>query len=340
MALGAGHNARCGIGLESLAGNWGTLVAPTILLPFSTESLNIGTEMLQNNTLIDKLGQEAPTKVGETISGGLQVRTSYRNSEYLIYAAMAGTAAKTGAASPYTHTFDLGSTWTRDMSIIIEKDVSCWNITGAKINNLTLNSSHEGVYWDMDIVGKLCTIANTHSAALAALSYSESNPMIFHHHLVFRIADCTDALAAGDVVDVSDLSLSLNNKLQTNLYTSTSGLHVTEPKPNGKPELSLSFTMPRLETTTLIDAHKAGTKLQADIIYTGGTCGGGTYKMTINLPTVYITEAPTAIGGEELISVPISCQCVRNNSNANMAETNAMELILDNAGDTALAWTA
>ena len=340
MALGAGYNARCGIGLESLAGIWGTLVAPTILMPFTTESLNIGVEWLQNNTLIDKLGQESPTKVGETISGGLQVRASYRNSEYLIYAAMAGVEAKTEASSPYKHTFDMGATWTRDMSIVIEKDVSCWNITGAKINTFTLNSSHESVYWDMDVIGKLCTLATTHRAALAALTYSESNPMIFHHQLAFRIGDTTDALAAGDVINVSDLSLSLNNKLQTDLYTSTSGLYITEPQVNGKPELTLSLTMPRLETTTLIDAHKLGTKLQADIIYTGGTCGGGTYKMTINLPTVYITEAPPAIGGEEMISVPITCQCVRNDSNANMAEVNAMELILENAGDTALAWTA
>lgn len=340
MALGAGHNARCGIGLESLAGTWGTLVAPTILVPFTTESLNIGIEWLQNNTLIDKLGQESPTKVGETISGGLQARASYRNSEYLIYAAMAGVEAKTEAASPYTHTFDLGSTWTRDMSIILEKDVSCWNITGAKINSFTLNSSHEGVYWDMDIIGKLCTLATTHRTALDALTYSESNPMIFHHHLVFRIGDTVDALADGDIVNVSDLSLSLNSKLQTDLYTSTSGQNITEPQPNGKPELTLSLTMPRLEATTLIDAHKAGTKLQADIVYTGGTCGAGTYGMTINLPTAYITEAPTAIGGEEMISVPITCQCVRNDSNSNMAEVNAMELILKNAGDSDLEWTA
>jgi len=193
----------------------------------------------------------------------------------------------------------------------------------------------------MGIVAKLSTFAITHRAALAALTYVSSgyNPMLFHHQLVFRIADCDNVLAAGDVVDVSSLSLALDNKLQSDLEVSGSG-YIAEPVPNGDPELSLSFTVPRHEATTFIDAHKIGTKMQADLVYTGPTCGAGVYSMTINLTTLYITEAPVSIDGEELITVPVTCQCCRNDLNTNMAETNAMELILDNGNDTLLAWAA
>lgn len=341
MALGAGKNARTGIGLESLAGAWGTLVAPTILLPFTTENLNPEREWQQNDALTNVLGQESPHLVGKKVAGSLQVYASYRNSEFLLMLALAGTAVKSGGASPYSHTFDLGETWTRAISIIIEKDVNCWNITGAMINTLTLNSTTGGVFWDIDIIAKLVTLATTHRAALAALTYTESDPRLFHQDgLQFRIGDTADALADGDKVAVSDLSLSLNNKLVVDEKTSESGLYISRPVPNGKPELTLSFTMPRLEAQTLIDAQLAGTKMQADILFTGGVVGAGNYTMTINLPTLFILSAPTNIGGEELINVPVTCQCVRNDGNANMSETNQMELILQNAGDSDLTWTA
>jgi len=341
MALGAGYKARTGIGLESLAGDWGTLVAPTILLPFTTENLNPEREWQQNNALTNVLGQESPHLVGKKTTGSLQVYASYRNSEFLLMAAFGGTVGKTGAASPYTHTFDLGETWTRAFSTIIEKDVNCWNITGAMINTLTLNSSATGVFWDLDIIAKETTLTTTHRAALAALTYSESDPRLFHQDdLQFRIGDTADALAADDEIGVSDLNLSLNNKLVVDEKTSESGLYISIPVPNGKPELSLSFTIPRLEAQTLIDAQMAGTKMQADIIFTGAAVGVGNYTMTINLPTLYILTAPTNIGGEELINVPATCQCVRNDGNANMTETNPMELILQNGNDTALEWTA
>lgn len=346
MALGAGWLSRCGIGLESLAGTWGTLVAPTLLIPAVTESLNVGVKYVQNNALKNLVGQQTPQKTLETCAGDLRVVASFWTSEFLLYAALAGLSEISGAASPWTHTINMAAAagtreFGRDMSIVIEQDVSCKNVTGAKINTLTLESSPEGVFWDLGIVGKLSTFATTHRAALAALTYAAVgyNPMLFHHQLVFRIGDCVNVLATGDTVDVSSLSLALDNKLQTDLERSGSG-YIAEPVPNGDPELTLNFTVPRYEATTLIDAHKAGTKMQADLVFTGPTCGAGVYSMTINLTTLYITEAPTSIDGEELITIPITCQCCRNDLNTNMAETNAMELILDNGNDTLLAWTA
>ena len=346
MASGAGYLARIGIGLESLAGTWGTLVAPTLLMPGVTENINAGVKWEQNNILDNLAGQASPTRVLETCSGSMRVYAGYRTSEFLLYAALAGLSEKSGASAPYTHTINMTDAsgdrnFGRDMSIIIEQETTCKNITGAKINTLTLESSPDGVYWDMDIVAKCLTHATTHRAALAALLFSsfEYDPHLHHYQLVFRIADCADALGAADAVEVSDLSLSLDNKLQTDLEVSGSS-YIDEPEPNGDPELTLSFTVPRYSANTLVAAGLAGTKLQADLTYTGTALGGGTYSMVINLPTVYITEFPVSIDGEELITIPFTCQCCRNDQNTNMAETNAMEILLLNGNATLLAWTA
>ena len=339
--LAAGYASLAGIGLESLAGDWATLVAPTIKIPFVNENLNQLIDYLENNALEGERGYESPTIIGYKTSGPLRVQASYRSSEFLIYAALGGDSAITGASAPYTHTLDIGDNILRSMSIIIEKDVTCWEIAGARINTMTLVSSPtEGVYWDIELIAKKVTRSTTHRAALAALTYNENNPRLFHHQLAFRLADCADALATGDIIGPSDISLAINNKLIPDDVTSKSGLYIEEPRRGGKTEILLNFTLPRYEADTLLDFRDNGTKLQADLIYTGGTCGGGNYSQTINLTTLYIKEITAPVSDETKVPLSVACQCYRNDGNTNMSETEELEVLLDNGNDAVLAWTA
>jgi hypothetical protein len=79
--------------------------------------------------------------------------------------------------------------------------------------------------------------------------------------------------------------------------------------------------------------------LQADLIWTGATLGGGTYKFTINLPTVFIKSCDAAVGGPDTVPVNVNCECYRNESNANMTETEAVQVAMQNSNSSAMAWT-
>jgi len=348
--MGAGYHTRCGIGLESLAADYDAtrLVAPTILMPFVNENLDKVVEYLENNVLAGKRGYEAPHVIGYKTSGPLRVRAHHRLAEFLWFAALGGTDTKSGASAPYTHQLDKGEDILRTLSIIIDKDpdggdvIKCWNIIGAVINKLTLTSSvKEGTYLDIELVCFDITRTTDHRAALAALSFVEQSAELFHDQLVLRMADCEDALGDSDKQRISDYSLSIDNKLLSDDQDSVSGLYIDRPRPNGKAEISLSFSIPRYYADTLINAKDDGTMMQADIVHTGGALGAGNYKTEILLPTVYIKSLPAPASGEEKISLSGMAQCYKNNGNTNMATiTEEIQVKLYNGNDTELAWTA
>jgi len=348
--MGAGYHSRCGIGLESLAGAYDAtrLVAPTILMPYVNENLDKVVEYLESNVLAGKRGYNPPRIIGYKTSGPLRVRAHHRLAEYLWFAALGGTDSKSGVAAPYTHQLDKGEDILRTMSIIIDKDpdggdvIKCWNIIGAVINKLTLTSSvTEGVYLDLELVCYDITRTTDHRAALAALSWVEQSAELFHDQLVFRMADCADALAIGDKQNISEFSLTIDNKLIADDKSCVSGKYIHRPRPNGKAIFTLDFSLPRYEADTLLNAKDAGTTMQADIIFTGDALGGGNYATQIYLPEIYLKSLPAPGGGEEKITLSGSGQCYRNKNNTNMATiTEELQVKLLNSNDTALAWTA
>lgn len=345
---GAGYHSRCGIGLESLAGTYGTLVAPTILQTFEDESIDQVTEWLEQNVLQGKRAYEYPTIIGYKTSGVLRVRAHHRISEFLWYAGLGGTSGISGAAVPYIHTIDKGEDILRAMSIVIDKDpdggnvIMPWNFQGAVINKLTLTSTvKDGCHLELELIAQKITRVVTHRVALAALTFDERTAELFHSDLVLRLADTVDALEAGDAQKISDFSLTIDNKLISDDQTCVSGKYIHQPRPGGKAEVILSFSIPRYEADTLIDAKDSGTLLQADIIYTGGVLGVGTFLTSIELPSLYIKSLPASVSGEEKIALSGNAQCYRNNGNTPMAAiTEEIRVKLQNSNDAVLAWTA
>lgn len=345
---GAGYHSMCGIGLDSLAGDWGAFVVPTIKQPFTDESIDQVTEWLEDNALCGKRGREYPTIIGKKTSGTLRVHANHRVSEFLYFAALGGADTFSGVADPYTHQLDKGEDIVRAMSIIIDKDpygasvIKPWQIHGAMINKLTLTSSvTEGVLIELELIAQKITRDDTHRAALVALACGQRVARLFHNNMVLRMADTVDALAAGDIQKISEFSLSIDNKLVPDDRSSVSGEYIHQPIVGGKPDFILNFSIPRYEADTLLDAKDGGTLLQADIIYTGVTLGGGTYGTTIKLPTLYVKSLPAPVSGEEKIALVGMAQCYRNNGNTPMAAvTEEIQITLDNDNDAEITWTA
>lgn len=337
--LGAGYKSLAGIGLESLSGTYPTLVAPTIKIPIVNESVNQIVEFLEDNALHGKRGYESPTIIGKKTSGAIRIQASYRTSEFLIFAALGGADVKGGGAAPYSHNISIGDDILRYFSLIIEKDVNVWNIAGAKITKLTLVSSREGVYWDMELIASVITRADTHRAALVALSYDESNVRMFHHQLAFQFADCDNALDANDKIKCSEFSLEIDNKLIGDDQDCISGIYIDNPRRGGKAEVSLSLTVPRYVDDSFVDWKDAGTKLQAIIDYTGGTLGEGTFGCKIEIPTIYLKALPLPVADDSKIPQNITASCYRNDGNTHISTVaEEFEITLKNSNAAEYAW--
>jgi hypothetical protein len=345
MALGVGEQTRAGQGLESLVA-YGTIVAPTILLPYVSESLNLDQNWQEQEILKGNSERAYPTLTGKKVGGSIRFKGGYRQLEWLVFAALGGDDSFVDTNDPaFLHTIDPANSILRASTLIIDKKVQYWNMLGMKVNKFTIDSSPDGVYFDYDLQGYALTEVDTYSTEMAALDWLE-HQIMFHHQLVFRLGDCTNDLTdIDDAQAVSKISMELDNSLSPNAQTTTSGLNYPEPMMSGFRKTGLKFTIPRYEASTWRTAFLAGTKLQADLIWTGAEIGdsGFYYTFTVRLPTLYIKSCNVPVGGPDTVPVDVVCDCYANNGNTSTdmaAITAEIQIAMQNGSDAELEWTA
>jgi len=337
MALGAGYHGLCGVGKET---TYGTLVAPAELLSFELADINQGIEKAESRMLVGKAWNEDNEGIiKKVVSGTLVCTADYQALDILFGLALGGTINHSGASAPYTQVFSLkDGDIDRSVSLAIDKRVEDDYVAGVKINEMTFTSTPENVGVSFAVVGQELTRGTTHQATLRGLTLTLGR-RLYHEQAVFRIADCSDALAAGDAQAISEFELTLNNNLAIDHYTTTSGVKIAEPFRNGKGTVTFRFTLPRYSANTFVDARDNETKLQADITFTGATLGGGNYELKFEFPTVKVTSAEYAINDEGLIQHVVECKCYNNNGNTNMSSIDEpLQLTIKNNRDSA-AWS-
>lgn len=329
--LGSGYRAKCGVGKEG-ADAYGTLVAPTEIVPFVSLDTNQNIVKAESNVLIGEAwNEDNEDLIKKEVRGSLVCIADYEALDFLFALAFASTVTKTGASAPYSHEFILSTAdIQRSVSLSIDKRIEDDYVEGVKIDELVFSSTPDNVGVTFGIVGEEITRGSTHQAALRALTFTLGK-RLFHDQAVFRIADCADALAAGDAQDVSEFEMTLNNNLAVDHYTTTSGVKISEPYRNGKGTVMFRFVIPTYAANTFVAARDSETKLQADIIYTGATLGGGTYTLKFEFPTVKVTSAEYAISDAGLIQHVVECKCYNNNANTNMSAIDEpVELTIQN----------
>lgn len=336
--LASGYRSLCGVGAEG-ADAYGTLVAPTELLPFVSCDVVQNIVKAESKMLVGKAANEDNEDlIKKEVSGSLVCYGDYQALDILWGLALAGTWTTSGASAPYTHEVLLSlADIQRSVSLAVDKRVEDDYLQGIKVNELTFTSNPDGVLVSFGCIGQEVTRETTHQAALRALSYTLGTRM-FHDQAVFRIADCADALAAGDALGISEFEMTLNNNLATDHFTTTGGTKIDEPYRNGKLTVTIRFTIPQYAANTFVAARDAETKLQADIVFTGPTLGGGNYTFTLEFPTIKITSAEYPISDEGLVQHVVEGKCYNNNGNTNMSSIDEpMELTILNNRATA-AW--
>lgn len=328
MALGAGYKARCGIGKET---TWGTLVSPTELITFLSESITRSDEFFEQDTLVSKAGRLPADKTNITVSGSIEMDNNYQALDLIFALAFGGGAETPSGSGPYTHTIKLSEDISRSLSIFIEKDVSVWEIAGAKINTLTISGiAGEPIKVSAEIIAKELTRGTSYRATLSGLAIP-SKPRVVFPHLKFRIADLTDALTDDDEIDISEFELTINNNLATDQRGSKEGNYILEPFRNGRREITLSITVRRYTKDTFINWKENGTKLQADLTFTSGS-----YQQKFEFPTLLVKEVNAPIGSAEIIPVEVTLTAYRNDGNTFITETEECVLTIVNDRSSAI----
>jgi len=304
MPDGLGHMSKAGI---KDCSSWGEAwAAVDELIPFNSESINQNIEMIENMGLEGSASKIAPDLGLIKIPGDWELDFDYYYPGTLLEHAF-------GAVSTGVYTFT--DAFAKIFRMEIDKQVSRWRFDGVMIDTLEL-SGRAGEIWKMRL-GLVCRSITRSATAFPSLSIANRSRMRFSNsssNSYFRLADLGDALAAGDKMEMSEITFRINNNLTKDLAGNQQRT-ILQPRRGGFREVSLSITAPIYTADTIPAWKDAGTTLQADIYNTDGT---KTFKL--ELPEMLITSgfgAPVESAG--VLSLQGELGCYRNLTNTNMA---------------------
>ena len=297
MPVGKGYASRLGIGEET---SWGTAVAVTQLLPFTSEDLSLEKDKADDPILSGDAGRNLAETLKSRVSGSVETNLTFGSAFDLVFKAALG--LQTSDTTAKTETFDLADDVTDilpSVTIAVDKQVSVHEFAGCKINRLTISSDGSLLTASFEVLGRSRSRNGTNTSTQLA-SAAGYGARIRHADITFKINNVA--------VNIANFSLTLNNNLQ---HIEENSELPTNIERAGKREVTLSFELARYTTDTYAQYLEQDTEIAVEIVATKGND-----SLTISLPKVVVTNAGQPVGGAELIRQSIECVCLRGGTGA------------------------
>lgn len=310
MAIVSGRDSKVQIGLET---TWGTAVAPTHEVPFTSESLRFIPNYIEEDALVGGKTSGRMDVSGEKVEG--DVSFICKPDEYLglILAATLGaeaTAAQVGVTDAYDHAFTpvAGGTGSSlpHLTITVDRKVAIKGYVSCKIDSLQLEAAvNDYLRGTISVRGhseETDTLASLTAPTLKA----------------FQFKSGAITVDASNYAEVTSVRFNYSNNLENDLYTLGSGDNMVEIEPQAR-EITMELETLYSTTTESTRENKFKAGATADIILTFTSSEdidtATPYTLTIDMPLCYITEASPTVGGPDRITQTLSVRATENASN-------------------------
>jgi hypothetical protein len=340
MSIGQGVASRCALGVESV---FGTAVAVSEIIPFTSESINRAITQLESQYLEGNVARRNLKNSVISVVGGLECELIFDEEsgdpigiERLLRGALGASARD---AVNGLNQYKTANAVDDHYTICFNKQVSNWETSSAKINTLTINAEAGGkgmIATDIVAYNLLRTgdagIVNAIAAVTGLANTTQPENLAFDD-LVFRIGDQVDALTSADQYKIDNFELVINNNLIEPTWSTPDSVHTDslltlESIRNGFREMNLAITLPRYDSDQNFTWLNNDTPLQCDLKFTSGS-----YEFNILLPNIKIMGDPTAqIGGAELIKPEINIMALANNGQNTFMAFQDSDTITDEIG--------
>jgi hypothetical protein len=305
----------------------GTYLAPTVLQPFTSFTVDQGFDMIQDEGIVGIAVRDLPNQGSRMIEGSLVGEIDCGTIDPILHAAFGARSA------PGTITYTLPVDKNQiSLSIAGLDSQKCYKYAGCYLKNLVIASnagekvtySSEVVGWKAEVreaVGNFPSISTNPDVDKRLLHYNagETNGYI-------RIGDHADALAAGDNMLLESFEVEINNQFD-NHFANAQGTLQPLSAQAGRPEVMFRGKIARHDADTFPTWRDALTKLQADImIYRSATD-----ILQIQIPNFVLSEV--SITEDDVAGIEFVAQVGRNGigasyENGNMAFNSAVKAIL------------
>jgi len=317
MADSIGVLADMGARLES---GFRTAVDITDRIPYTSESLKFEFQRLEQEALLGVAGKYNSDQGVKFASGDVNVDMVYTtevgavflSADQFLYWAMGTATWDTDRSNQLTLQDDLA----RFGTIAIDKQVTIWEAISCYVKSMTLSCETTGFMkgvFTFQPYNMIITGAKNEAAEFTALPNVEPNRCIGTDSIFYIASDFSDALATGDKIGISNWSLSLDNKLTDDEYTTveasghTTNTFPIQPVRNGFREVKFEFTLPRYAADTYITGKVNNTPFQAKIVFTDPSDSDN--QVIIYMPHLRINECSPTIDGPGITPITVSCSC-------------------------------
>ena len=207
-----------------------------------------------------------------------------------------------GTLTAGAYTFD-NSLVGKSLTWAIEKTVSVWELSGVKINELTLSWDADGVYLAGTCIGMgiVYTGAQNTTAELAALLPNTAQRMKMAPDLNVRLGVASAALGTPEEIKITEGSITLRRPMAETHYNSTR--NILEPSPDNFLEGTVELTLTRYDTNQY-QTWKSGNTRLALRVYFDEEAGAGTQEWII--PNLVLTDTPSPVSGPGFIPLSVT----------------------------------
>jgi len=319
MGIISGQDAKMEIGIGD---TWGQTAEPTLALEFTSESLRYIPEYKAENVLI---GTKTPGRhdiVAKKVEGDVSFLGKPVTIGMVLGAALGSEAAVAETAGGDTTTGDTafdhvftavagGSAadlpW---MQFVVDRKVDTFGYKGCKIDVLDITAEPKDyVRCKVSVVGYDEDAADT----ISGDTLSTLRAFLFSDGVVAAGTDGAEATYA----DVIKFAFSYKNNLEKDLFTMSTGLFQAEPQPQGREITATVDVLYSAATNTTRSTYfKLGATISLVVTFTSTELvdAANYYKLVIDMPRCYITDASPVVSGPERIKQTLAVRASQQDS--------------------------
>ena len=324
VCTGRGFLTKVGIVKGS---TWNTAVDCNIAgaaIQILNETLTSATNLLADESLTGTADQDPGQTSSKTVAGTIELIMEYSNPVIMTLMAMAMGRADDPLApleikggKPYPYYFDMRLGDCVEgyfVTLCIDKQqdgTTIHEFDSIKVNGFTLSgSAGDWVKVSFDLMGRKLVLPGTVTTSLSSATVATPKKQMRFEDWQFRTnVQSGAALGAGDQVYPTSFSITLNNNLVGDL-TSLNAPYVDEPLRDAAREITGTYEIPKLESSTIETQFLDGTVVKmdmrarsADQIQTPGQ-GAYYYAMELFMPSIQFTGADRPVSGFAKIPAP------------------------------------
>ncbi|KUH38384.1 MULTISPECIES: phage tail tube protein [Streptomyces] len=301
MAIGSGLGAQLGVAAES---TYGTFVAPTQFLEFTSESLVLSKTTAQSSgiaagRLLALSSRRVVTQ--RQVSGSLNLEVTNRGMGLLLQALMGTTVTpvQQEATTAYLQTHTLADTAGKSLSIqkgvpLTTGVVTDKSLVGCKVTSAEFSCEGGGMLTSsFEFDGRDCSEAQT----LATASYPSMSPFHFG-----QMALKTGAYGAETALDgVRKVTVKIERPQAVDRFYANQSALKAEPISNDLVKITGSLEMDYV-ATTIDDLHTSDGATSLVWEFVGPVIEGAHAEtFRIALPAIKVDDAPPQVEGFEVV---------------------------------------